>query len=160
MAVSVNESITRVSNASDFAESVHSLLESGSDADSADLLYDKPLHPASVFMAGSGENNEEPDPFTTPLPPNATAAQVEEHRKRLDAARKKEAEERNKFRLELATVERLASYRNRRIRDRLRDAQPITRTLDFSSPGDPNAGPSNRPASGAAAPPPPPPPPE
>ena len=85
---------------------------------------------------------------------------MEDHSKRLDGAKKKEVEERNKFCLERATEERLSSYRNRRIRDRLRDAQPITRALDFSSPGDPNAGPSNRPAPGAAAPPPPPPPPE
>ena len=161
MAASVNESITRVSNASDFAESVHSLLESGSDADSADLLYDEPCRPAGVFMVDTGDTNEEPDPFTTPLPANATAAQVEEHRKRLDAAKKKEVEERNKFRLELRTQERLASYRDRRIRDRLGEPQPITRALDFSSPGDPNAGPSNRPPPGGTPnPPPPPPPPE
>ena len=68
-------------------------------------------------MAGSGENTEEPDPFTTPLPPNATAAQIEDHHKWLDAAKKKEVEEHNKFRLQLATEERLASYRGRRIRD-------------------------------------------
>ena len=98
-AASTTESITLVSNASAYAESVYSLLEDESVADPTDLIHDDFPRLANVFIARA-EENDEPDPFTTPLQPNATAQQIEDHRRALDAAKKKELAERNKFRLE------------------------------------------------------------
>jgi hypothetical protein len=72
----------------------------------------------NVFMAGNGENTN-PDPFTTLLPPNDTQQEIENHRKALDEAKKKELEEREKFCLEQRTAENISRYRTRRINLRL-----------------------------------------
>jgi hypothetical protein len=44
-------------------------------------------------MAGKGENTGPSDPFTTPLPRNATHQQIDDYRKSLDEAKKKELAE-------------------------------------------------------------------
>jgi hypothetical protein len=69
------------------------------DGDFAEGIHCGFRHAVNVFMAGDGENTD-PDPFSTPLPPNATQQQIEDYRKALDEAKKKELEECEKFHLE------------------------------------------------------------
>src|SRR3954454_15303068 len=54
VADSVCDSITLVSNASDYAESIRSLLEEESDADSTNVSFEVLPSPVHVYMAGLG----------------------------------------------------------------------------------------------------------
>src|SRR3954470_13806841 len=56
-----------VSNASYYAESVRSLLEEESDADSTNLSLGVLQPPVHVYMAGPGASDAEVDPFSTPV---------------------------------------------------------------------------------------------
>src|SRR3954454_11422640 len=114
IADSVCDSITLVSNASDYAESVHSLLEEESDADSTDLSLGVLQPPVHVYMAGPGASDAEVDPLSTPLANNAIAAEVETRRQELEDARKKELAERNRFRLTRDFAAHVSRYRDRR----------------------------------------------
>jgi hypothetical protein len=52
----------------------------------------------------------EEDPFTTSLPANANATEIEAHRKALEEAKKKELAECQKFHLEQQTAEGPSHY--------------------------------------------------
>jgi hypothetical protein len=66
-------------------------------------------------MATGDENDDTPDPFSTPLPANATAEQVEQHWVVLEAQKKKQVEECKKFHLEQTVAENASRYRTTRI---------------------------------------------
>ncbi|KAK1694635.1 hypothetical protein QYE76_011332 [Lolium multiflorum] len=173
VAASLGDSITPVSNPSDFEDdSVLPLFSSDSDSDSVGAAWHQ--HPTAVFMA-AGEGDQPPqDPFSTPLPPTATAAEIETHRAALEEQRKRELVERQKFRLEQDSVRAVSHYRNERNRARMERIQahgfPSAR-LNFDDPEaevrvarptNPDAPESSRAAAGGVAhgaPPPPPPPP-
>jgi hypothetical protein len=124
-----------VSNASDLDGSTHSLYDGEFDADFPEGVHCGFRHAVNIFMAKNGENTA-PDPFSTPLPPNATQQEIEDYLKALDEAKKKELTEREKFRLEQQTAENISCYRTRRMAQRLR-AENVTRVLDFKDPNDP-----------------------
>ncbi|KAK1665954.1 hypothetical protein QYE76_054113 [Lolium multiflorum] len=173
VAASLGDSITPVSNPSDFEDdSVLPLFSSDSDSDSVDAAWHR--HPTAVFMA-AGEGDQPPqDPFSTPLPPTATAVEIEAHRAALEEQRKRELVERQKFRLEQDSVRAVSHYRNERNRARMERIQaqgfPSAR-LNFDDPDgevrvarptNPDIPESSRAAAGGVAhgaPPPPPPPP-
>jgi hypothetical protein len=90
-------SITLASHASDFHES---LCDGELDAYFAEEDHGESFSHVNIFMATGDENDDAPDPFSTPLPTNATAEQIEQHRVVLEAQKKKEIKERKKFRLE------------------------------------------------------------
>ncbi|KAK1652091.1 hypothetical protein QYE76_069896 [Lolium multiflorum] len=115
VAASLGDSITPVSNLSDFEDdSVLPLFSSDSDSDSVDEA--RYQYPTAVFMA-AGEGDQPPqDPFSTPLPPTATAAEIEAHRAALEEQRKRELVERQKFRLEQDSVRAVSHYCNERNR--------------------------------------------
>jgi hypothetical protein len=86
----------------------------------------------------AGEGDQPPqDPFSTPLPPTATAAEIEAHRAALEEQRKRELVERQKFRLEQDSVRAVSHYRNERNRARMERIQaqgfPSAR-LNFDNP--------------------------
>src|SRR4051812_24521061 len=98
------------------------------------------------------------DPFTTPIPPNAMATEVEELRLKLAEAVHKEQAEREKFRLKQATTRELSRYHQQRIRTRL---NPTIQgcALNFDDENDParvaeRAICENAPPGGSARPPP------
>jgi hypothetical protein len=69
-------SIMLASHASDFHDSL--------DNDELDAYFAEEDHgesfsQANVFMATGDENDDAPDHFSTPLPTNATAEQIEQH---------------------------------------------------------------------------------
>ena len=72
---------------------------------SADLRDGTGRH-AATYMATGADPPE--DPFSTPIPPNATATEVEELRLKLAEAVRKEQAEREKFRLEQVTAQELS----------------------------------------------------
>jgi hypothetical protein len=69
---SIDESITLVSNASDFDESTYSLFDGELDADFTEETHGEFPHAVNVFMAGNGENTDPSDPFTMLLSQNAS----------------------------------------------------------------------------------------
>jgi hypothetical protein len=87
-------------------------------------------------MATRDENDDAADPFSTPLPTNATAEQIEQHRVELEAQKKKEVEERKKFHLKQSAVANVLRYCTTRITQRLQ-AGTTTRVLDFGPDADP-----------------------
>src|SRR4051812_17385153 len=147
IADSVYDSITLVSNASDYAESIRSLLEEESDADSTEFSFEVLPPPVHVYMAGPGTSDGEVDPFSTPLANNATAAEIEARRQELDEARK-ELAERNRFRLKRESAAHVSRYRDRRAQQRRMEDLDITRNLNFDNAGDP----TRPPPGGTAAP--------
>src|SRR4051794_32572937 len=138
---SVNDSIMLVSNASDYAESVHSLLEEESDADSTDFSLGVLPLPVHVYMAGPGPSDAEVDPFSTPLANKATATEIEARRQELEDARKKELAERNHFHLVRESAAHVSRYRDRRAQQRRTEDLDIARTLNFDNVGDPTRPP-------------------
>src|SRR4051812_18214956 len=98
------------------------------------------------------------DPFSTPIPPNATSTEVEELRLKLAEAVRKEQAEREKFRLEQVTAQELSLYHQQRIRSRLNPTVPGC-ALNFDNESDParaaeRAICENAPPGGSARPPP------
>jgi hypothetical protein len=136
VAASLGDSITPVSNLSDFEDdSVLPLFSSDSDSDSVDEA--RYQYPTAVFMA-AGEGDQPPqDPFSTPLPPTVTVAEIEAHRAALEEQQKRELVERQKFRLEQDSVRAVSHYRNERNRARMERIQaqgfPSAR-LNFDNP--------------------------
>ena len=126
------DSITRVSNASDFEDSsILGIVDSDSDSDSHGWIRGGSTRHAAVFMADGNNSNPPPDPFTTPLPTTATVTEVEAQRKLLKDARKKELAERERFRLEQSAARNLSAYHQQRMAQCLKDGQLMTRTLNF-----------------------------
>src|SRR3954467_3778665 len=148
IADSVYDSITLVSNASDYAESIRSLLEEESDADSTDFSFEVLPPPVHVYMAGPGTSDGEVDPFSTPLANNATAAEIEARRQELEDARKKGLAERSRFRLEREAAAHVSRYRDRRAHQRQMEDLDIMRNLNYDNAGDP----TRPPPGGTAAP--------
>src|SRR4051794_939052 len=146
IADSVYDSITLVSNASDYAESIRSLLEEEPDADSTDFSFEVLPPPVHVYMAGPGTSDGEVDPFSTPLSNNATAAEIEARRQELEDARKKELAERSRFRLEREAAANVSRYHERHAQQRRMEDLDIARNLNFDNAGDPT-----RPPPGATA---------
>ncbi|KAK1693323.1 hypothetical protein QYE76_010020 [Lolium multiflorum] len=118
------------------AESIATASVAGdSDSNSVGAAWHQ--HPTAVFMA-AGEGDQPPqDPFSMPLPPTATAAEIEAHRAALEEQRKRELVERQKFRLEQDSVRAVSHYRNERNRARMERIQaqgfPSAR-LNFDDP--------------------------
>src|SRR3954470_22229543 len=137
-----------VSNASYYAESVRSLLEEESDADSTDFSLRVLMPPVHVYMAGPGDSDAEVDQFSTPLANNATAEEVEARRQELEDARKKELAERNRFRLARESAAYVSRYPDRRAQQRRTEDLNIMRNLNFDNTGDQ----TRPPPAGAAAP--------
>src|SRR4051812_2518384 len=137
IADSVCDSITLVSNASEYAESIRSLLEEESDADSSNFSFEVLPPPVHVYMAGPGTSDGEMDPFSTTLANNAIAAETEARRQELEDARKKELAERNRFRLERESAAHVSRYRDRRAHQRRMEDLNITRNLNLDNAGDP-----------------------
>src|SRR4051812_24257231 len=135
IADSVYDSITLVSNASDYAESVRSLLEEESDADSTDFSFEALPPPVHVYMAGPGTSDGEVDPFSTPLANNATAAEIEARCQELEDARKKEFAECIRFRLGRESAAHVSLYRDRRAQQRRMEDLDIARNLNFDNAG-------------------------
>src|SRR3954470_11917233 len=111
---------------------------------------------AATYMATGTEPPE--DPFSTPIPPNATATKVEELRLKLVEAVRKEQAEREKFRLEQVTAQELSRYHQHQIRSRLNPTVQ-GRALNFDDENDParvaeRAICENAPPGGSARPPP------
>ncbi|KAK1664652.1 hypothetical protein QYE76_052811 [Lolium multiflorum] len=133
VAASLGDSITPVSNPSDFEDdSVLPLFSSDSDSDSVGAAWHQ--HPTAVFMA-AGEGDQPPqDPFSTPLPPTATAAEIEAHRAALEEQRKRELVERQKFRLEQDSVRAVSHYRNRARMERIQAQGFPSARLNFDDP--------------------------
>ena len=123
VAASLGDSITLVSNPSDFEDnSILPLFDSDSESDSIDA----PEYqlPTAVFMATGDEAPPPPvDPFSTPLPATANVTEIEAHRVALEAQRKKELAERQKFRLEQDSVRAVSQYRQQRNRLRMERAR-------------------------------------
>jgi hypothetical protein len=118
-------------------------------------------------MAGEQHNPPPPYPFSTPIPANASPEDLENHCRTLEAALKKELEERRKFRLEHQSTNALSNYRQRRMLLRV-DPDYLVRSLNFddgpqrvaNAERGHNAAPGgSRPGGSRGAPPPPPPPP-
>jgi hypothetical protein len=78
-------SITQVSHASDFNNSTNSLYDGEPDAYLSEENHGEFLSHVNVFMATGDENDDAPVPFSTPLPTNATAEQIEQHCVALEA---------------------------------------------------------------------------
>nr|XP_051205521.1 uncharacterized protein LOC127319584 [Lolium perenne] len=140
VAASLGDSIVPVSNPSDFEDdSVLPLFIPlfSSDSDSDSVGATRHQYPTAIFIA-AGEGDQPPqDPFSTPLPPTATAAEIEAHRAALEEQRKRELVERQKFRLEQDSVRAVSHYRNERNRARMERIQaqgfPSAR-LNFDDP--------------------------
>jgi hypothetical protein len=126
-------SITLASATSDFHDSFG---DDELDAYFAEEDHGESFGHVNVFMALGNEDGNAPDPFTTPLPANATAEQVEQHCVALEDQKKKEVEERKKFRLEQFAVANVSCYRTTHITQRLQGGT-TTHVLDFG----PNANP-------------------
>src|SRR3954467_1075951 len=98
------------------------------------------------------------DPFPMPIPPNATATEVEELRLKRGEAVCKEQAEREFFCLEQVTAQELSRYHQLRIRSRLNPTVQ-GRVLNFDDESDParaaeRAICENAPPGGSARPPP------
>src|SRR3954470_15278197 len=111
---------------------------------------------AVTYMATGTEPPE--DHFSTPIPPNATATEVEEHRLKLAEAVRKEQAEREFFCLEQVTAQELSRYHQQRIRSRLNPTIQ-GRALNFDDENDPARAAErticeNAPPGGSARPPP------
>jgi hypothetical protein len=92
-----------VSNSGNYEDSpILPLFDGDSEPDSVEASQYQ-LH-ATVFM--EKDDLTLFDPFTTPLPPKAIATDVEAHRVSLEAKRKKEFIERQKFRVGKAILAR------------------------------------------------------
>ena len=89
-------SITQVSNVGDFEDpSILGIFEFDSGSENSADLRDGTGRHAATYMATSTDPPE--DPFSTPIPPNATAMEVEELRLKLVEAMRKEQAERENF---------------------------------------------------------------
>ena len=111
-------SITQVSNVGDFEDpSILGIFDFDSGSENSADLRDGTGRHAATYMATGTDPPE--DPFSTPIPPNATATEVEELRLKLAEAVRKEQAEREKFRLEQVTAQELSRYHQQRIRSRL-----------------------------------------
>ena len=108
-------SITQVSNVGDFEDpSILGIFDFDSGSENSADLHDGTGRHAATYMATGTDPLE--DPFSTPIPPNATATEVEELRLKLAEAVRKEQAEREKFRLEQVTAQELSRYHQLRIR--------------------------------------------
>src|SRR3954462_4980567 len=109
VAASPAGSITQVSNVGDFEDpSILGIFDFDSGSENSADLSDGTGRHAATYMATGTDPLE--DPFTTPIPPNATATEVEELRLKLAEAVRKEQAEREKFRLEQVTARELSRY--------------------------------------------------
>src|SRR3954464_9054253 len=128
-------SITQVSNVGDFEDpSILGIFDFDSGSENSADLRDGTNRHATTYMATGTDPPE--DPFTTPIPPNATATEVEELRIKLAEAVRKEQAEREKFRLEQVTAQELSRYHQQRIRSRLNPTIQ-GRALNFDDENDP-----------------------
>ena len=102
-------SITQVSNMGDFEDpSILGIFDFDSGSENSGDLRDGTGRHAATYMATGTEPPE--DPFSTPIPPNATATEVEELRLKLAEAVRKEQAEREFFCLEQVTAQALSRY--------------------------------------------------
>ena len=109
VAASPAGSITQVSNVGDFEDpSILGIFDFDSGSENSADLRDGTGRHAATYMATGTDPLE--DPFSTPIPPNATAMEVEELRLKLAEAVRKEHAEREKFRLEQVTTQELSRY--------------------------------------------------
>jgi hypothetical protein len=135
VAASLEDSITPVCHPSDFEDSyVLPLFDSDSETNSVDALHYQYL--IAVFM-GTGDEVPPNDPFSTPLPVTTNATKIKAHRAALEEKRKEDLAERQKFRLEQASVRAVSQFRQQRNRARMERAHqqgfPSAR-LNFDDP--------------------------
>src|SRR4051812_4427117 len=128
-------SITQVSNVGDFEDpSILGIFDFDSGSENSADLRDGTGRHAATYMATGTDPPE--DPFSTPIPPNAMATEVEELGLKLAEAVRKEQAEREKFRLEQVTAQELSRYHQQRIRSRLNPTVQ-GRALNFDNENDP-----------------------
>src|SRR5215216_763780 len=127
-------SITQVSKVGDFEDpSILGIFDFDSGSENSADLRDGTGRHAATYMATGADPPE--DPFSTPIPPNAMATEVEELRLKLAEAVRKEQAERENFRLEQATTQELSRYHQLQIRSRLNPAIQ-GRALNFDDEND------------------------
>ena len=144
VAASHTDSIVPVENPEDYGGSLEDLLGYLSDPDSGDFAPEGPITHHAVLMTAPEVRNETPDPFKTPIAATATAAEIESARVTLEAAREKEAREREKFRLEKEATALVSDYRQKRMESRIAGTTQ-GRAINFDTPG------ADAPTSAAAA---------
>jgi hypothetical protein len=136
VAASLGDSITLVSHPSNFEDNtILPLFNSDSESDSVEAPCYQ--YTTTVFMAAGDEAPPPPEPFSTPLPATANAAEIEAHQAALEEQRKKELAERQKFHLEQDSVRAVSQYRQQRNRVRMgraRDQGFPSARLNFDYP--------------------------